>query len=485
MKPISRDRRCLALALARLDGELSEDEDLRYEEHLDDCPQCWETLPSATALLEDLAALPGADAPEPDWASVDRALDDYLEEASEPTWRERLADLWRQSWRPEQARQRLRFGLATAGAGAIAALLLFGFMGAPDAGSKAPLAPIAERSEVVETILVGLAVEGDVRFEQADSLAAATPMSRGQRVRAGDRITTGERSRVVLRWGQDQRLALGPGSSVVLASIDADGLSLRLREGELATAVRDAGVKVLVGGRKVSAVGALFGVTLLDDATYVSSVRGSARVDSTNGQAPVDVTEGRLWIWAAGSSDGLDLPLTLERRQRLEALLAADRSFFALDAKESQELVPAASDEKASSTRGRSSRKKRSRKTRSRSKREAEPPTPEQPKPTPVPPPATVDPPSTIPEPPAAADPYAGLTPEQRARLMALENQLGALEEEHEELEEDVRGLQTKPALPKPDFDRSLKKIDRQVHAIGRDIERTSSDVEELQDEEE
>ena len=150
----------------------------------------------------------------------------------------------------------------------------------------------AEESLVVRTVV------GDVSHSTSSELSPATV---GTRLKASDRVITGENGRIELTMGQDAELTLEGGSALELVGATPDGLVVELEEGRVQAVVRPGGTQLAVrtGEREVVAEDASFTVGLGD-----------------GGQSAVESRTGRVTLVGYG---GLD---TLEAGQR--TLLSAD-----------------------------------------------------------------------------------------------------------------------------------------------------------------
>src|SRR5687767_1668107 len=91
----------------------------------------------------------------------------------------------------------------------------------------------AERGTAV---LVLVEVDGRVELTGPGRPAAAA--TEGTVLGPDDRLRTSAASRAVLSLGEGTRIRLGPTSSLVVQSVDADGVALELEDGQLQATVR-------------------------------------------------------------------------------------------------------------------------------------------------------------------------------------------------------------------------------------------------------
>ncbi|MEZ4240855.1 MAG: Ig-like domain-containing protein [Myxococcota bacterium] len=90
-------------------------------------------------------------------------------------------------------------------------------------------------------------VAGEVHLERADG--QSVPATRGERLVAEDRVSTGAGGRAVLSLGPQTRVRIGPTSSLRVTGVDEAGVSLELEDGALQATVRPESGAVRVSNR--------------------------------------------------------------------------------------------------------------------------------------------------------------------------------------------------------------------------------------------
>ncbi len=128
-------------------------------------------------------------------------------------------------------------------------------------------------SDRLEAELRVVEVHGGVMVSGSDDEHEA---QEGENLGANDQIVTGEGARAVLSVNGGSQIRLAPQASVRVKSIDLDGVSLELEDGNLTATVRpeSGAVRVGNGGREVVATRGEFAVGVSGDVLQVDARRG-------------------------------------------------------------------------------------------------------------------------------------------------------------------------------------------------------------------
>lgn len=121
----------------------------------------------------------------------------------------------------------------------------------------------------------GELVLADVQGSVAIEGPLARPARAGERVEPRDHLRTGE-GRAVLELDGGTRIRIGPASSVVVRSVDAEGVDLEIEGGALRATVRpeSAALAVTGGGVTVQATDADFDIGVTEGVAVVDTLRG-------------------------------------------------------------------------------------------------------------------------------------------------------------------------------------------------------------------
>jgi ferric-dicitrate binding protein FerR (iron transport regulator) len=215
-------------------------------------------------------------------------------------------------------RRRLQIALS---AGALVAVVAAGlalprWLGGgeqPSATAPAPAPPVERVFAPAPAPAAARPLHGAVVFAQGEVERGGTPLDLDAVVVAGDRLTTGEDASVVLQFGSDSGMRLGPRSSVELRRFDSRRVEVVLtgsltvdltRTGRAAGGAEpalggDFSFAVGVGEREVVVKGTVFRVDYRDGELEVACARGAVAV--RDGVGEVEVAAGqRLQLPAGG-----------------------------------------------------------------------------------------------------------------------------------------------------------------------------------------
>ncbi len=167
----------------------------------------------------------------------------------------------------------------------IGLVILIGLLMAWRQLSASPRLFVAEVTGEASLARVGL--DQPVRARQGSALQAA------------DHVTTGTGAEAVLQFGPSTQIRVGPTSSVEVASIDDEGLSLELDEGTVRAIVRPDSGQVRIGNQGRSAVtrDGEVAVGVRDDVLQIRAVDGNVALEGVDRERLAEgeqaVVEGR------------------------------------------------------------------------------------------------------------------------------------------------------------------------------------------------
>lgn len=276
--------------------ELSVEERVEVETHLELCDDCRGELMDVRATRQLLQSVPD-EAPAVDWGRVDAGLRRSAE-----------AELKRLQ-RP--ARFDWQIGLAMAAA-ACALFVLFGPSNAPEAPAEiaqveTPTDPVAPESPNPEArAWAENALHATLRTE-----SGAVPLSEGAALVAGTTVETPADGELVLKLVDQSRVRVEPESALALRTLAEERVDLRLEHGavqiEASHRPREAFV-VDAGDLQVRVVGTAFRVMVDGERIEVEVTEGKVLVEPVVGEARA-VEAGSRYAWTRATKQAEVAPV--------------------------------------------------------------------------------------------------------------------------------------------------------------------------------
>lgn len=166
-------------------------------------------------------------------------------------------------------------------------------------------------------------IDGHASLSRANA-ATVLEAREGTPLQSSDHVTTAADSRAVLSFGPHTQIRVGPASSVEVASVDDQGVSLELEDGSVRAIVRPDSGEVRVGnrGRGIRATDGTVDVGVRDDVLQIRAIEGDVALEGLDrdtlreGEAAT-VTDRRMRVDDVPSSLLLSVqPATRERTAR-------------------------------------------------------------------------------------------------------------------------------------------------------------------------
>lgn len=280
--------------------ELDEDDRRMVDAHLEDCPECRETLATVQVAREALESAREA-WPVIAWQATDDAVGALVER--------RLAAKARRPWL-------FRMTLV----GAVAAALAVGVFALLRVESPAPVTVAA--AEVPPMPPPG----PTTRVDSAEGLTRVgretTAVEGGAELSGGDVLRTSLAGKAFVHLPDESHVRVAGGTQLALTRVDADDVALTLERGRVAVRASHAprrGFVVHTGGMTVHVVGTVFAVSNSGDAMEVAVSEGRVKVDLPSG--------GALMV---GAGQRIRLDTRSEKPQRLKLTQSLERELSEL-----------------------------------------------------------------------------------------------------------------------------------------------------------
>jgi hypothetical protein len=271
------------------------------EAHLEDCPECRDSLAAVQLARGTLASARRA-WPALEWRSTDDAIGALVER--------RLAASARGPWVR-------RFALAGA-VGVVALVVAVSRDRAAPAVSPPPLAAV--------TALPTAAAGPLTRVDRAQGLVRvgreAAPVEGGAELSGGDVLRTSLGGKAFIHLPDASHMRVAGGTQLALTRLGSDDVALTLERGRVAVRASHAprrGFAVHTGGLTVHVVGTVFAVANSGEAVEVSVAEGRVKVDLPSGD-----------VVMVGAGQRIRLDSRSERPERLAVSEAVERELSEL-----------------------------------------------------------------------------------------------------------------------------------------------------------
>lgn len=280
--------------------ELDEDDRRMVDAHLEDCPECRETLATVQVAREALESAREA-WPVIAWQATDDAVGALVEK--------KLAAKARRPW---------LFRLTLVGA--VAAALALGVFALLRVEAPAPVT-------VAEAEAPPMPPPGPTtRVDSAEGLTRlgreATAVEDGAELSGGDVLRTSLAGKAFVHLPDESHVRVAGGTQLALTRVDADDVALTLERGRVAVRASHAarrGFVVHTGGMTVRVVGTVFAVSNSGDAMEVAVAEGKVKVDLPSGDALM-----------VGAGQRIRLDTRSEKPQRLKLTQSLERELSEL-----------------------------------------------------------------------------------------------------------------------------------------------------------
>jgi ferric-dicitrate binding protein FerR (iron transport regulator) len=280
--------------------ELDEDDRRLVDAHLEDCPECRETLATVQVAREALESAREA-WPVLDWQATDDAVGALVER--------KLAAKARRPWL-------FRMALVAA-----AAALVAGVFALTGAEASEPALAMAEAwpppmPPAGPTIRVESA-SGLTRLGRETSVVEG-----GAELSGGDVLRTSLAGKAFVHLPDESHLRIAGGTQLALTRVEPDDVALTLERGRLAVRASHTprrGFVVHTGGMTVHVVGTVFAVSNSGDAMEVAVAEGKVKVELPDGDALL-----------VGAGQRLRIDARSEKPQRLELTQSLKRELSEL-----------------------------------------------------------------------------------------------------------------------------------------------------------
>lgn len=282
--------------------ELDEDDRRMVDAHLEDCPECRETLATVQVAREALESAREA-WPVIAWQATDDAVGGLVER--------KLAAKARRPWL-------FRMTLVAA----VAAALALGVFALLRVEAPAPAAETVAEAEVPPMPPAG----PTIRVDSAEGLTRvgreATVVEGGAELSGGDVLRTSLAGKAFVHLPDESHVRVAGGTQLALTRADADDVALTLERGRVAVRASHAarrGFVVHTGGMTVHVVGTVFAVSNSGDAMEVAVAEGKVKVDLPSGDALM-----------VGAGQRIRLDTRSEKPQRLKLTQSLERELSEL-----------------------------------------------------------------------------------------------------------------------------------------------------------